>query len=232
MALTFKNMQDLVIDNCQDLQKFTDFTRTKVSAYINRGYFDFVKRTKCITDTIDITTVADQESYSASDAANLAYVYHVYEVRFIDNLSGSTPQEYGDKLMPYPGGHAGLPETWDTGTPRYYWLLGANTEDSFEIGTYPICSTSDYVLRVFAYMYPTSEMSSDSDEPIIGDAYRYSLVDFACWKLFKMYSHRDREFKYRYGEHKQEYLEAVSDAMTAMFTDSEDDFHVVQNVYE
>jgi len=232
MALTFKNMQDLVIDNCQELQSIPDFTRTKVKAYLNRAYLDFVKRTKCITDTIDITTVADQESYSASDAANLAYVYHVYEVRYIDNLSGATPQEFGDKLKPHPGGHAGLPETWDTGTPRHYWLQGANTEDSFEIGTYPICSASNNLIRVFAYMYPTSELTNDSDEPVIGDAYRYALVDYACWKLFKMYGHRGREFKYRYNEHKQEYFEAIQEAYTATFMDSEDDFPVVYNVYE
>ena len=230
---TFNQLQDDTLDLCQEIAAQTDFTMTKVKRQINRGYYDFVKRTACIQDVIDITTVADQESYTASDAANLAYVYKPWLVRYIeyDEDAGSLVDERGDVLKPYHGGVSALPDVKYTGTPTHYWTRGVHTRGEFEIGTSPICSSSDRVIRVYAFMFPTADLSSDSDQPLMKEAWQDALVNYAVWKLHLPYVHLNKAWHQKAMEHKYYYEEDVATANENMLTETFDDFSQVVDVY-
>ena len=106
-TLTFKDIQDLVLDQLQEIQGATDFTLTKLKKYINLGYNDFTRRTRAFTTSYDVTTVADQTSYSIIAGA----FYHISHVRYIEDSS----TEYGEPLRKYPGGYSNLPKNKDFG---------------------------------------------------------------------------------------------------------------------
>jgi len=226
--MTFKEIQDLVLDNAQELQSMTDFSLTKVKQYINRAYYDFVRQTRCIELDIDITTVADQEYYTSADAANLAFIYDIYEVRYIDTLSAGSAAEYGDILLPTP--HKDLRDKWSSGTPDQYWVKNSNSRGSFKIGTYPIIGTSNLKLRVSAYTFPLTDLASNSDEPIIREAWQDALVEHASHKIFKAYSHLKPEYRQRSRDHLAEYQIYVQDAK--MVSDEQKDRNtIIQDVY-
>jgi len=219
--MTFQVIQHLVWDNCQELQGIADFNQKKVKVYINRGYYDFVRRTKCIADIVDITTVADQHSYTATDAANLAFVYKPYQVRYIE--AGNTDR--GD-ILKYKD-FSEIPDVKSAGTPFWYWTRGVMTRGEFEIGTHPVIGETAATLRVYAYMFPLADLSLDADEPLIKEAWQDALVDYATWKLFKVYQHNNREWKEKAREHKFNYMEMVDLANQEMITDSDDVLEVI-----
>lgn len=219
--MTFATIQHFVWDNCQELQGITDFSQKKVKAYINRGYYNFVRRTKCISDIIDITTVADQHSYTSTDAANLAFVYKPYQVRFIE--SGGTDR--GD-ILKYKD-WSEIPDVKSTGTPYYYWMRGVMTRGEFEIGTHPIVGEDNATLRVYAYMFPLADLSLDADIPLMKEGWQDALIDYATWKLFKVYQHQNREWKDKAREHKMNYMEMVDLANQEMITDTDDIIEVI-----
>ncbi len=224
----FLNLQDDVLEFCQELQAISTFQRKQVKRWINKGYYDFVKRTSCIQDVIDITTVADQESYTSSDTANLAFVYKPYEVRHIE--SGKT--ERGEILLPYPGGHGALSDIIQTGTPTHYWTRGVHTRGEFELGTVMVDSSSGNTIRVYAFMFPTADLSDNEDEPLMKEAWQDALVNYAVWKLFSLYSHTSKAWGNKAMEHRGLYLEDVAIANDTMFTESMDNFDQVQDVYK
>ena len=212
---------------CQELQGISTFGRPQIKRQINRGYYDFVKKTGVIQDVIDITSEANKESYDSSDAANLAFVYKPELVRHIE----SGQDEFGDRLFPFPGGFSNLPNIKTPGTPTHYWTRGLHTRAEFVIGTYPIDSASSNIIRVYASMFPTADLSADSDEPLIKEAWQDTLVNYAVWKLFSLYSHQNRAWREKAREHKFYYDEDVESANITMFTESEDQFPEVIDAY-
>lgn len=225
--MTFKRLQDDVIDLCQELQKNTDLTITKIKNVINRGYYDFVKQTYAITNTIDITSVADKISYTSSDAANLAYVYKPYQVRWIQ--SGVT--ERGKVLQPFPGGHANLPQRYEYGIPSHYVITQVHTRGNIALQTYPIDSASGNTIRVYAFMFPTADLSGATDQPLIKEAWQDALVKYAVWQLFSQYGHTNPAFRAKSLEYKSFYMEDVEIAKESMFTESMDDYPEIIDVY-
>lgn len=225
---TFKQLQDDIIFFSQELQNEHDYNLTVIKRFINRGYYDFVKKTKCIEDIVDITSVAKQVSYTATDAANLAFVYTPYEVRFIQN--GVT--ERGDKLTPYPGGHDGLPDNYEYGTPTHYWTRGVHTRAEFELGTYPIDSASGNTIRVYAYMFPLADLSADADQPLMKDAWQDALVNYTLWKLFMTWQHKNQEWGKKALFYKAEYDNNIQETALTMFTDSDDDLPAIRDYYQ
>jgi len=205
MGMTFKQMQDEVLDLSQDLQKQTDFTLTRVKAAINRGYRAFVRATDCIPDIFSFTTVANQATYTSSDVANWAYAYKVIGAKYVEDSS-----EFGRVLKPYPGGYYRLPREKSYGEPLYYYILGTDgTQTLKEIGTYPIIDASSETLEVQAYRYPTADLSADGDEPTIPDEYREALSFYALWKLFSAYGHQNPSWRGKALDNKAFYQELV-----------------------
>ena len=47
---------------------------------LDRGYYDFVRQTKCLEDSYDITTVANQVTYGYSDESDLELVKEVLDL--------------------------------------------------------------------------------------------------------------------------------------------------------
>lgn len=206
MALDFKDMQDDVLDICQELQGRPDFTIDRVKRMINRGYYGFVKDTDCILDVLSFTTVANQVFYTSSDTANFAYAYKIVSAKYITESS-----EFGKPLIPYPGGHLNLPRNKGYGEPVYYYTQGVSGTNLKKIGTYPIIDVSSETLEVQVCRFPTTDLSSNTDEPAIHNAYRDALVFYAVWRLYHAYSHLNPAFRAKALEHKNLYRELVDD---------------------
>lgn len=206
--MDFDTLIDDVLGFTQELQKQVDFTEPRYKKYINQGYYDFVERTACIEDEIDITTVANQFSYDTSDQANIAYVYMINEVRHLETT------EVGRILKPYPGGYGGLPEEYTYGRPCNYWTRGMrsksqSTNSAKKIGVWPIDSTSSNTIRLHVYRFPKTALSGATDEPEIEEAYAPALAIYAAYKLFNYYSHLKQTWRLKAKDLRSEYEEYV-----------------------
>lgn len=184
MGMTYKQMQDDVLDLCQELQGRTDFTLKRVKRLINIGYKNFCKDTDALTSLFSITTVANQDTYSSSDLANWAFVYRVLSVKYVEETS-----EFGKELLPYPGGYAKLPRNKSYGEPDYYYLQDIGATTLRKIGTYPIIAASSETLEIQACHYPLTDLSADTDEPSIEDEYRSAIVYYAAARAMVIYAH-------------------------------------------
>jgi len=224
--MTFLELQADTIDLCQELNAFSDLSPGKIKHYLNRAQKDFVRQTKCLQADIDITAVVNQVSYTSADAANLAYVYHVINVRYIS----PSITEQGHKLV-YKE-ESQLPEVYQYGVPHAYWVSGNNSQGSFKIGTFPIAAELA-TIRVKAFIFPTAEMSSDTGvngTPVIKDAWQDALPIWAASKLFGLYGHKSQEFFRRSRELKQEYQFLVDD-YNARAVQQTDEFTQVEDIY-
>lgn len=198
----------------------TEYTTARVQHYVNRGYFDFVRRTKCIEEEIDITTVDAQPYYDVTDKADLAYVYHINEVRYI--IAGST--DVGYKLKPFPGGHRLVPRVISTGTPTHYWVQFVNVDNDVRIGTWPVINGTGNTLRLFTYMFPKTLLSANADEPVIKIAYRDALSFYAVSKIYSMFSHINPQWQVQADRYMGLYMDQVEDYKYHMTFDSADEF--------
>lgn len=166
---TFRQLQDSVLD---EISKSDSTTRNRVKGNINRGYHRFVLRElwpfREVTDTL--TTVAGTQEYTLSsefsdiDASNI--------------ISVAVQGAPSVKLSYIPFNQLRLiePDLDQEGTasPRHYYLKAG------KIGLWP--SPGDaYQISIDYYKVPT-ELSDDSDEPIIPIAYREALIQFALAK--------------------------------------------------
>lgn len=228
--MTFKQIQDIILENIQEIQKFPDFTLAQVKSVINRGYYDFIRKTGLIEDEVVIETVADSISYALD-----TYFYKIQQVRYIEdtkaNVIANTHSEIGVVLEPWPGGWATLPQQFETGVPSYYWVRGGNTRTKGEIGTWPIAGTSSYAIKVWITRFPTADLTANNDIPEIKDAFHNALVEYGCWKLFTQYSHKDRAFMARAKEHENQYRIFVMECQEESFTETNDQFPTIQDVY-
>lgn len=222
--MTFKDLQDVTYDYVNELAGAPGFDIAKIKLYLNRAEKDFVRKTKCHQREIDVTSVANQVSYDSDDAANLAYIYHVINVRYIN--AGET--ERGHKLTFMD--QSRLPERYEYGDPYWYWVTGNNDRDLFKIGTHPIISESSGTLRIKAFCFPNQDMSSDAQEPYIKEAWRDALPEFAAYRIFRTYSHLKREYSFRAREHKAAYDEIVDDINYHSIKQT-DEFTQVEDVY-
>jgi hypothetical protein len=212
---TFKEIQDLVQDQLQDVLAATDMTATKIKRYINLGYLDFVRRTRPLTDSYDVTTVADQASYSIIDA-DFSHVAHVRYIEDSDN-------EYGIPLRPYPGGFANLPKEKTTGVPYWYWVRYNQDNTASEIGTVPIAATASQTITVWGFDIP-ADLSADGDKPLIKKDYQEVLILWPVWKMCNAYAHKSKAIREKALTARSEYLELVGDAareMSAVTLDEE-----------
>lgn len=200
---TYKQLQDITIDNCQELQGITDFSREKVKYYLNRAQQDFVRKTHCLEKYFDFTTVANQEAYTLDNA-----VYKVHHVRYIVDPTN----EFGEALQPYPGGYSALPKTRSFGTPYYYWTRYDNTRGTSEFGTFPIVPVASEVLRVWCSYYPT-DMSADGDISTIKEPWHDAMMLYAVWSLHKIYSHKNPSIRQKAQDYGREYYAYVAMAI-------------------
>lgn len=217
-TLTFKEIQDLVQDQLQEIMGASDMTMRKIRRYINLGYTDFCRRTKVLTDSYEITTVANQESYSLVTGAFL----QILHVRYIED----SDNEYGWPLKMWPGGYAGLPRDKEFGRPERYWHRYHGDNTTVEIGTVPIASTADETISVFGYNLP-AQMTLDSAVPIIHEAYHEALILYPVWKLCNAYAHKGKPIREKALTARSEYLEMVADAKGDNTAFSMDDIETI-----
>jgi hypothetical protein len=215
---TFKEIQDFVTDQLQEVLSAPDMSTHKIKKYINLGYVDFCRRTKMLTDSYDITTVANQVSYSIYDA-NFANVTHV---RYIEDSS----TEYGIPLRLFPGGFANLPRDMEFGEPYYYWVRYTGDNTATEIGTVPVASTADETLTVWGYTLPTV-LSTDNQTPLLKQDYQEAMILYPVWKLCNAYAHKSKAIREKAREARNEYIDLVQDALKDTSSFSTDDISTV-----
>jgi hypothetical protein len=226
-TFTFTNMQDDCLDICQEIQGRPDFNAIRVKRMINQGCHAFIRKTNCLQDIIEFTTVANQQYYTATEDSTMAFVYKVLGAKYITD--GDT--EFGKVLYPYPGGYNKLPQNIATGDPTYYYTLGLTQPNLQRIGTYPIISTADETLQVRVYRDMENDLSTGTDVPKIPIAYREAPVFYAVWRLYHAYSHLSREFKNKALEHKALFDECVDDFKFNNFFDNAEG-EQVQDAYD
>ena len=228
MSTNFSDLQSAVIDSLHPaIKSQSNYSLALVKSELNKAYLDFVKRTKCIEGTVSITTVANQESYTASDEATIGNIIQPYEVRFIQ--SGSTDNGY--LLSPYEGGHSNLPRVKTYGIPYNYWIVGGNAKGKFEIGTWPIISESGGTLKIWAFMWPSSELTLDTDEPEIEEAYRDALADYALYKIYRKFKYLNESWHNLSVTYKNDYLEKVAGWQHENYSDDMGELPSVVDVF-
>jgi hypothetical protein len=228
----FSDIQNEITDLVKPLASLPDYSTLNADKdhYINRGYIDFVRRTGGIEDRIDITTVAEQTSYSTTDAANLKYVFRVMQVRWDEDTTAYASSDWeGLLLKPYPGGYGSLPKVRSYGSPYWYWTRKNMNKGGLIIGTWPIVGTANQTIRVFCTRFPTSLLANATDEPDIMVAWQPAIIHYAVWKLYNVYSHRNPNWERKAIEHRDYYFEYIQSAQGDFALDSyDDDLHVVE----
>lgn len=233
----YSDLKDEVQDHIRPLfSEIPDYSSLNkdLGHHINRGYFDFVKRIGGIEDRIDITTVANQEAYTYADtgATNLKYGLKIIQVRWDEDSSDYDASDWeGQILVPFPGGYANLPKTRVYGRPYYYWYRHVGKKGGMTIGTWNIIDTADQRIRVWFTRMPSSLLSSDTDEPEIPVGWQEALVDFAVWKMYRVYSHKNKEYKEKAITHRDLYFEAVHDYKSTFALDNYDQALIIRDAY-
>lgn len=69
--MQFSQIQTDALDLLHELSSSAQYSLDKLKHYINRGYYDFVRRTKCYEMSMNVATVADQETYTRSDLSDI-----------------------------------------------------------------------------------------------------------------------------------------------------------------
>lgn len=165
-ATTYRNIQDRVLDL---LSKSDSTTRNRVSNWINMGYHDFVLREiwpfRETTGTLN--TVADTQEYDLVTNFSDIDEQNIISVAIQgDSYSKLTYWPYNQLRYDQPDF-----DQEGSGLPTRYYLK------SGKIGFWPLPG-SVYAVAIDYFAVPT-ELSSDSDEPIIPVSYREALVQYA-----------------------------------------------------
>jgi hypothetical protein len=227
------DLQNEVTDLIKPLASIPDYSslNTGLTHYINRGYVDFVRRTGGIEDRVDITTVANQESYTFADAANLQFALKIIQVRWDENTDAYADSDWeGERLKPYPGGYTNLPKTRVYGKPFAYWYRQVGKRDGLEMGTWNIIDAVGR-LRVWLTRMPLTLLSANEDEPEVQIGFQEALVNYAVWKMYKIYEHRNKDWKAKALEHRSLYFELVNDYKQTFAYDSYDESLIIQDEY-
>lgn len=169
-ASTFRNIQDRVLDT---LSKSDSTTRDRVKNGINLGYQDFINREQWpFRETaINLSLTAGQQEYSLTSNITDLEQRNITSVTIQDSAPAKlTYMPYERLRMLYPDFDHN-----NAGVPRYYYLKGRSS--GYNIGFYPIPSTD--LTTEIDYHKAITELSADSDQPIIPVAYREALVHYA-----------------------------------------------------
>jgi len=215
--VSLANIREETLGIIQEVSGKVDLNRANILKYINNGYKAFVRDTNCIEDRIDITSVANQFEYSKADAANIAYIYRINEVRHI--MSGVS--EVGRPLTPLQGGYGGLPEDYSYGRPYHYWTRGMLSEDlttnsAKRFGVWPIDSASGNTIRLHVNRMPAADLTSGSDAPEIPSAWHEAISFYAGMSIFRRYSHLNQNWHRKYLDLRAEYQELVNNYISNM----------------
>ena len=221
--MTFAQIQADCLDLLGEIVGFPLYTVAKLKGYINRGNQTFVRKTKALETSVDITTVANQFEYDSSDAATLVNISMPYMVRYVDGT------EMGRALKPYPGGITNLPKEYSYGTPYYYWVRNVHADTvtapaaytGIRIGTWPICSTADKTIRVYGFVRPAT-LVGDSDEPEIHIEWHDALVFYAVSRMFGMFGHLRPAWEKKSMFYMSEFERMVEEARSFMAVQSDE----------
>lgn len=164
-ATTYLNIQDRVLDL---LSKSDATTRTRVKSWINLGQSDFVMRElwPFREATENITTSSGTQEY---DLTNLTDI----DAQNIISVAIQGANRRKLSYIPYNQLRASQPDfdAEATGIPSMYYLRAG------QVGFYPV-PNGTLTIAVDYYVTPT-EMSNDSDTPIIPVNYREALIHYA-----------------------------------------------------
>jgi hypothetical protein len=226
--MTFSEMQTDALDMIQELQNHPQYSLTKLKHYLNRGNTAFVRETKALENTVEITTVANQFEYTETDKADLAKIYYPTQVRYVEGTENGRP------LKTWPGGYTNLPKEYSYGTPYYYWFRNVHavsttapaTYTGIRLGTWPIAGTSAMTIKVDGYVIPT-ELTGDSDVPEYKDMWHDAPVHWAVSKMFGMFAHLKPSWRDKSLFHMSEFERLVSDANEAMSVQSDEPVEMV-----
>ena len=229
--MTFLEMQTDALDLLQELQNHPQYSVTKLKQYLNRGSVAFVRKTKCIEGTINITTVSDQFEYTETDEATLVSIYLPYQFRYVVGT------EVGDILKPYPGGYTNLPKTYQYGTPAFYWIRNLHSKSTTDpattigvrVGTWPIAHVADVTLRIDAFLWPTT-MVENTATPEYKDAWHDAPVYYAVARFFGTFSHLRPAWREKAATYMNEFERLVAEAHSEMMVQSDEPIEI-EDVY-
>lgn len=162
---TYKDIQDRILDQ---LSKSDTTTRNRVKNWINMGQSDFVMRElwpfREVTGTL--TTVAGTQETSLSGTFSDLDAQNIISVA----IQGANQKKL--TYMPFNQVRASAPDFDYEGAsvPRWYYIKAGS------IGFWPKPAAA-YDIAIDYYKVPT-EMSSDSDTPIVPLNYRECLVHY------------------------------------------------------
>ena len=231
--MTFLQIITDSLDLLQEIQDHPQYSLVKLKGYINRGNLTFVRKTKALEGTIDITTVANQFEYDESDAATLANLMIPYQFRYVDGT------EMGEPLKPWAGGYAHLPKEYSYGTPSYYWIRNVHAQtvtaptayQGVRVGTWPICQTSAKTLRIDGFFRP-STLVGDTDEPEIQAEWHDALTYYAVSRMFAMVGHLQPEWSKKSLMYMSEFERMVNDANDFMIIQNDEPMEIPDIYYE
>ena len=163
---SFREIQDNVLSL---ISKSDSTTRNRIKNWINMGYYDFVLRElwpfRETTGTLN--TVAGTQEYSLASNFTDIDAQNIVSVAVQGTTSG--------KLVYWPFNQlrADQPDFdyASSGIPTRYYIK------SGQIGFWPL-PADVYAVLIDYYKVPT-ELSADSDTPIVPIAYREALVQYA-----------------------------------------------------
>lgn len=168
-ATTYLDIQNRVLDL---IGKSDATTRNRIKNWINMGYHNFVLRElwPFRETTGSLSLVADTQEYSLSSNFSDIDQQNILAV----SLQGASARQL--TYWPYSQLRYTEPDFDQEGSslPTRYYLKSGN------IGFWPTPNDA-YSVSIDYYKIAT-ELSSDSDEPIIPIAYRQYLVQFALSK--------------------------------------------------
>lgn len=229
--MTFSEQQTDAIDLMQEIVDHPEYSLAKLKGYLNRGNLTFVRKTKCIEGTIDITTVSNQFEYDESDAATLANLMIPYLVRYVDGT------ETGRHLKPWPGGFTNLPKEYSYGEPYYYWIRNVHAATvtapsaytGVRFGTWPIATTASKTVRIHGFMRPAT-LSGDSDESEVQPEWHDAMVYYAVSRMFGMVSHLNKAWANKAVFYMSEFERTIGEANEFMINQSDEPIEI-EDVY-
>ncbi len=226
-------MQTDAIDLLHEIQNQSTYSLTKLKGYINRGNLTFVRKTKSVEGTVDVTTVANQFEYDSSGAATLSSVMIPFQVLYVDGT------ETGRTLKPWPGGFTNLPKRYSYGTPYYYWIRNVHSVTrtaipsvytGIRIGTWPIVGTSSKIIRVHCFYRPEI-LAADTHVPEVQPEWHDALVYYAVARMFGMYAHLQPDWGRKSVFYMSEFERMVGEANEFMINQSDEPIET-EDVYQ
>lgn len=168
-STTFLDIQNRVLD---EISKSDSTTRNRVKNSINRGYKNFVSRElwpfREVTGTLN--TIAGTQEYTLISQFTDIDTNNILSVA----LQGAVQKKLA--YIPFAQLRIKRPDfDYDAASvPTNYYIRAG------KIGFYP--SPADVYAAAVDYYSLATELSNDSDEPIIPVAYRDALIEYALSK--------------------------------------------------